>query len=558
MRFKFWKNYPKDPNNVMKRLVAIILVIVSLSASAQAPFWYPDNLHWSNEAEIGMYPCMDTMKVFGFKYIADIGLILPSWRPVANHDSVTVLEGQIMPIDGHEAYKFGVPHVSFEDLPLFHYTHDFSFNVFPDRDYRNVLSRYIQLSKDDDGNEIRDTIVRDWVHCEWESGLAAGNRGNKYADVCRAGGSAGFSTAGHERYDIIWNWPTAGDWVHVEGLWIWDRGHPPAKTEIHPMRFMATRRNLPDKILSEKGDSVFATRVDLYASGDGSAFYNNQDTNTWTRSVKMSSKDYIFLVKHTLPRPSSNAVMKWQLMTQKGNTFSEEIHIKLILKGDTGFAQVSIPWKSNGVSDTAVLGQTLFLYWDEGNGVPETYRIHSYKVNLEKLKIRRLSEIFFLTPAELRMFADVGGQYIFLNEHVSEAKDILRKGIGRTIKKNWKINKSFMVHVPEDRQFRVYVGGWEADGTDKVLGHIVDQNAPCSSALKNRINDLMLDPTPVGYGGCEDDNMGESIVFHSPLSLQQKEHFMSSGDGNPYKENCPLGHRTPVDFHRLEYSITEK
>lgn len=541
----------------MKRLFLAFFLALSYSVSAQSTFWYPNNLRWSNESEIGLYPCMDTMKVYGFKHVADIGLILPSWRPVTTHDSVSILEGRIMPIPGHLGYEFGVPHVSYEDLPLYHYTHDFSFNVFPDYDYRNLLSRHIKISKDSLGKEIRDTIVRDWVHCEWESGLAAGNRRNKYAEVCRKGGSAGFATAGHQRYDVIWNWPTAGDWVHVEGLWIWDRGHPPAKTEIHPMRFMATRRNLPDKIRSERGDSVFATRVDLYGNGDGSAFYNNQDTGRWARPVKMSSKDYIFRVKHTLPRPSENAELKYDFLVQKGNSFSAQISVQCFVQNDSGFVEVTIPWKTSSVVDTAVLGQTLFLYWDEGNGVSEGYRIHSYTVSLEKLRIRRLSEIFFLTPAELRMFVEVGGQYIFLNEHVSNRKDILRSGLGRTIRKHWKINKSFEVHVPEDREFRVYAGGWEADGVDKVLGCIVDQNAECTTTLKNQINNLMLDPTPVGYGGCEDDNMGEIIDMHKPNSIKHYQDFISSGDGKSYKENCPLGDRTPVDFYRLEYSIQQ-
>ncbi|MFM1875966.1 MAG: hypothetical protein RL266_1703 [Bacteroidota bacterium] len=542
----------------MKRLVLLYAVICSFKLSAQEKFSYPNNLRWSDEADQGIYPCMDTMKVFGFKHVADISLILPSWRPVVNHDTVSVLEGLIMPIPGHQAYAFGVPHVSFEDLPLYHYTHDFSFNVFPDQGYRNLLSRHIKIRKDSIGNEFRDTLVRDWVHCEWESGLAAGNKGNKYAKLCRTGSSAGFASEGHERYDVIWNWPTAGDWVHVEGLWIWDRGHPPAKTEIHPMRLLVTRRNLPDKILSAKGDSVFATKVDIYANGDGSAFYNNQDTGQWVRPVKMGSKDYFFRVRQTLPRPSKNAQLKYLVADQKGNTYTEPIRISVFNTLDSAGAEVYVPWKTIGIGDSITLGKTLFLYWDEANGVAEDYPITTYKISLERLRIRRLSEVFFLTPAELRMFADVGGQYIFVNEFVTKRKDILRAGLGKTILRNWKINKSFTIHVPHDRAFRIYVGGWEADGVDKVMGHIVDQNAECISELKERINDLMLDPTPVGYGGCEDDNMGESIVFHSPLELGKGGVFVSSGDGNSYTENCPLGKRTPVDFHRLEYSIQIK
>lgn len=542
----------------MRRLLPFYLVLFCLGLRAQVSFEYPDDLHWSHEADIGIYPCIDTMKVYGFKNIIDISLILPSWRPVVNHDTVAVLEGQIMPIPGHEGYEFGIPHVSFEDLPLYHYTHDFSFNVFPDPGYRNLLSRYIKISKDSLGNERKDTIVRDWVHCEWESGLAAGNRGNKHAAVCRLGGSAGYATAGHERYDVIWNWPTAGDWVHVEGLWIWDRGHPPAKTEIHPMRLLATRRNLPDKIVSEQGDSVFATRIDIYANGDGSAFYNNQDTGKWAHPVKMSSKDYRFNVKHTLPRPSKASELRYALVDQKGNTYSGSTEVNVFNSADSTGASILIPWSTENVHDTLVYGKTLYLYWDEGNGTSPDYPIYSYHINLEKIRIRRLSEVFFLTPAELRMFADIGGRYIFLNEFVSNTKDILCHGFGKTIKRNWKINKSFTVHVPFDRKFRVYVGGWEADGVDKVMGHIVDQNSNCNTGLKNRINDLMLDPTPVGYGGCEDDNMGEAINFHSPEDLNSSTQFMISGDGKSYKENCPLGRRTPVDFHRLEYSIGKK
>jgi hypothetical protein len=539
----------------MSRVLVASLLFVSISASAQDKFWYPDNLRWSTEADLGIYPCMDTMKVFGFKHVADISLILPAWRPVVNHDTVAVLEGQIMPIEGHEGYKFGVPHVSFEDLPLYHYTHDFSFNVFPDKDYRSLLARHIKLSKDENGKEKRDTVVRDWVHCEWESGLAAGNKGNKYAPVCEKGGTAGFASTGHERKDIIWNWPTAGDWVHVEGLWIWDRGHPPARTEIHPMRLMATRRNLPAKISSEKGDSVFATRIDLFAHGNGSPFYNNRDTNSWARSVKMSSKDYRFEVKHTLPRPSANSQIKYQLVTQKGNSYSGVVSIHA--SSDSSAASILIPWKTDAISDTLVVAQTLYLYWDEGNGVAEDYKIHTYNVSFQSFKVRRLSEPL-LGRAELRVFMEVGGQYIFFNEFATDQKNILKNGIGKTYKRKWKADNTFVVHVPEDRQFRVYVGGWEGDGAEKIMGHIIDQHSECTTELKNRINDLMLDPTPMGYSGCEDDNLGEAIMFHTPQQLISAGTFLIKGDGTPYKENCPFGKVNPIDFHRLEYTVTEK
>ncbi|MFC2176068.1 hypothetical protein ACFLR1_03770 [Bacteroidota bacterium] len=541
----------------MKNIVVFFLLLSTATVcSAQAPFWYPNNLRFSSEAETGRYPCWDTIKVFAFSNIIDLRPILPAWTPIVGLDSVSVLEGQITPIPGHSGPTFGVPHVSFEDLPLYHYTHDLSFNVFPDSGYRHILTRYVQLSGED-GKETHDTIVRDWVHCEWESGLATSNKYNKYSDVCRKGGTAGFASVGHQRYDIIWNWPTAGDWVHIEGLWIWDRGHPPARAEIHPMRFMATRRNLPDKIISESGSAVFATRIDLYGNGDGGAFYNNRDTNSWAHPVKMSSKDYRFRVLHTLPRPSSKAILKYKLIRQKGNSFEETVGVTPVLKEDSNMVEIVIPWKTKQVAGTAVFAQTLFLYWDKGNGVASGYKINSYTVKMNSFKVRRLSEAL-LGRAEMRVFMDVGGQYIFFNEFATKQKDVLRNGIGKTYRRTWKLGNTFTVHVPQDRKFRVYVGGWEGDGSEKILGYIIDQNSDCSQALKAEINDIMLDPTPMGLSGCEDDNIGEAIMYHTPAALKDTTNFLIKGDGKPYQENCPVGQQVPVDFHRLQYSVIRK
>lgn len=44
--------------------------------------------------------------------------------------------------------------------------------------------------------------------------------------------------------------------MQIEGQWIWDRGHPPAKTEIHPPRLVAIQRDLPAIISVEPDRSV--------------------------------------------------------------------------------------------------------------------------------------------------------------------------------------------------------------------------------------------------------------------------------------------------------------
>ena len=207
-------------------------------------------------------------------------------------------------------------------------------------------------------------------------------------------------------------------------------------------------------------------------------------------------------------------------------------------------------------SDTAVFAQTIYLYWNVEEGTTE--EMTAYTVSLDRFKLRRLSEVWFLNRAELRIFFNVGSDYIFFNEFATKSKEIMRWGLGKTLRRLWKVDQSFDIVLPYDRRFRVHAGGWEADGTDKILGHILDPFEACDSNLKDLVNDKMLDAWPVGLNGCEDDNMGESYLYHSPLDLPQDSTFVIKGHGKSYKENCPFGSRTPIDFHRLKYNIKEK
>lgn len=532
------------------RKAALFFLFLPFFALSQEDESYPDNLRFSQEAQVGCFPCLDTMKIFGFKHVADLRPMLPSWRPVVSHDTSVILEGRVMPFEGHIGPSWGTPHVSYEDLPLYHYTHDIGINVWPDKGYRNLMSRYVNVELNEVGEEIRDTVIRPYVHCEWESGLAAANKGNPASDSTRFGSSFGFASEGHQRYDVIWNWPTIDDWVHLEGLWIWDRGHPPARTEVHPIRFLAIRRNLPEKIEAESRPR-YATRVDIFANGDGSPFYNNWDTSAFVHPVNMSEKDYSFVVRNTLAKPDG-AQLKFQLKDRKGNTFGEDAQVQIYEGTDS--ARITIPWKTLDKPNSLVFAQTVYLYWDGESSTTE--EITEFEVSLEKFRVRRLSEIWFLNRAELRIFFNVGSDYIFFNEFATKRKDIMRKGLGKTNKRRWKVDQKFNLSVPVDKRYRVYAAGWEADGVDKILGHIIDQYSPCTPEVKEYIDDKMLDPTPVGYGGCEDDNMGEAVQYHR--GNEESGTFIIKGDGKPYTENCPLGNRTPIDFHRLHYSITKE
>ena len=315
--------------------------------------------HRSCEAQAGHDCCVIRIQsVFapgGARSRFEIGRTFPEWEAVdrtdpeylAGRTSSVTLEGTVEVSDDPNNTDVA-PHVSFEDSPYNHYTHDLTFKVTPDESYRSVLGiqegqpvshdvletcppgclcsagcppgpdgvcRQQPVSKSCDyapceafGPDVPLT-TQDLIEVEWESGLGADNDSNACHSTNEAGNTCGFFTAGHQRREVIWNWPTAGDRVHVEGYWVWDRGHPPARSEIHPPRLVAIQRKLPHmlNLATSTGLSgfVLTTRADIFASGDGGAMNNNRaGAPSFVRPVVMSAKDYTFTIQHPLPPPS--------------------------------------------------------------------------------------------------------------------------------------------------------------------------------------------------------------------------------------------------------------
>ncbi len=515
-------------------------------------------IHYSPEADLYRAPCMDTVKQMGIKAYVNVALVFPAWLPVVDYDHVAVIEGKVVPKPG--TVQKGTT-VSAQDASINHYTHDFYFNVAPDttedRRYLNLIGGQVDTVMED-GVRKMDTFFKPYVHIEWETGLAATNKGNLCAELNKQGKSCGFFTAGHERHDRIWNWPTFDDWVHVEGLWVWDRGHPPAYTEIHPARLVATRRNLPariPKIQGEKnGEKVFATRIDIFASGDCGAYNNNRKTSPeFVRKVKMSSKDYTFQVKHTLPRPSPLAKMKMRVETHKGNTHHGQLSLIPMPDGngeaDDPMVTVFIPWKT--FADTLVCAKTVYVYWDEGDGKALDYKIESYKVTLESLRFKRINETF--SPAEMRIFAGTASDYIFINEFTKHDRFLMR-GLGQnyTLKRKWYFDYSWEVHVPEDREYRIHASGWEEDGVSTSLGQLRDPYSPCTKEVREELQKTIIKVMPLRFQGCVDDQMGE---IHQMHKLGDSGEFEAISDGELSWDICPFNKGLQLESFKMYYRI---
>jgi len=545
----------------------------------------------------------------------DLRRYFPEWSLVEDSRPVVAIEGTVMA---------GSARLAFEDMPMNHYTHDFVFDLQPDPkpEFTNLLGG--QLVADDPGaeqtlrtqidrrvNELaqledqlhqtygqnkadiireilawhqredaglemlrrqlrelpRHVVPQDKIEIEWESGLAAENGEDLCTPDNQAGRSCGFFSRGHTCGTELWAWPSANDWVHVVGRWVWDRGHVPEKTEIHPPRLVATRRSLLDRrrvarpgteaqqaelaqlaaqrrqllaghqpgrpdpvdraelerIAAEIARleavvyrEVLGTRVDIFASGDGGAMVNNRGLHPYVAPAPMNDRDYSFVVEPIVP-PHDGARLGYLLDTHgEAHSYGADAQV-IVSMGDQDrdhpHAHVVLYWKTGNKPPDATFAQTLFLYWDDGgDGVPADFAVKHLTVHVEETRVLdRLDD----TDGEYRMFLDVGGHWLFVNELAQpDCKDIVSQGLGDTGgDQRFAIGREFSLLVPPGASARVHTSGWEADGTEETFGQLVDPNGSCQ-AVGAAFNDLVL-----GFGksleDCRDDDIGYIDSYHT-------------------------------------------
>ncbi len=545
----------------------------------------------------------------------DVNYIAPQHRSVGETSALpkpkktyAILEGYVLPYEAH---------VSTEDFPTSHYTHDVDCIVRPDPGYRYLLGYYYDI-KQTPGcikcKQLNDSMIyytshlnklqecsecsvvgRDSTHykycqllgqkiaasqtqldvcnqfdcidstvkkyprgdsieVEWESGLAADNGSNPAYGLNSRGTSYGFFSQGHQLGDVIWNWPTVNDWIHVEGVWIWERGHRPAHSEIHPAHFMAIQRaltvsfsfqgNTQTPIIRNQADDQFiATRVDMYGSADGTAMWNTKGLhNDFVQIQDMNRKDYTFTIKHPLKKVSNTAILKWAVVIHKGDNFPIGADPIITLLPDNE-VQVVVPWKSKNVPNTAVLARTVLVYWKDVVKMPvitpsytkvlETEKPKLYQVTILKVNLLKSLDDDKDFPhmfGDFRLFCNVGNDWIFLNEftynHNWQGGDgaIFMSGLGwgehESSGYSYNVNQTFNVYIPLTflgyRSFRIAVGGWEADGTDNIMGNIINEYSRDKEAISQFCADHLLE---MHKEGDDDDPVGDIDEMYTAYQL---------------------------------------
>src|SRR5687768_967852 len=146
----------------------------------------------------------------------------PSWVSVDPSDQAKIAEGVIR--------RSSVTHT---DFPTNHESHDWNYFVKLDPQYEFMNS---------DANELEG--AERWMEMEWET---------KALDI---------------RF-----WPMVDDRTWTLGRWIFDCGHPPYRTEMHPPKVVAFSRRDPHIFSGDTAPSS-TNKIYLFANPNGGYFYD--------------------------------------------------------------------------------------------------------------------------------------------------------------------------------------------------------------------------------------------------------------------------------------------
>ncbi len=196
-------------------------------------------------------------RVGGLK-IGDLELnkILPQWASVEPQDQPRVLEGVVTD-----------SLIATTDTPINHQFHDWNMKVKPFPEYEGMLS--------DAAEEVRPFLGDSFkvIECEWERSFFP------------------------EEF-----WPIPGDTVWTLGRFIFDCGHTPYHTEIHPPKAIAMSRTIGHTFTGDTVPST-VTKTVMYFNAQGGYFYD-----------PIGGQDYKFRVPLP-PKPSATAVLRHEIIS---------------------------------------------------------------------------------------------------------------------------------------------------------------------------------------------------------------------------------------------------
>jgi len=316
----------------------------------------------------------------------------PQWVSVSPDDRPTALEGVV-----------DRSFITYEEWPFNHDGHDFKFFVDPDPSFEPLNG---------DVNEIHDG--KRVIGVEWDSAHVP------------------------ERY-----WPIAGDRVWVLGRWVFDCGHPPSKTEIHPPHAVAFTRFEPVFLPGDFAPS-YTMKTLIFIHGRGGYF---------NIPVPVSGQRYEFDVALP-PKPSPDAQLKAVVLTSSGGPAPVLTPMPELNKVHVTYPLAGIP-----PSPDHKFAAEIACGWRETR-LTKSFR--ALRVSLLRLKVNNDHDAFF--SGEWNMWVHVNGQWAKL--YSPDAGGLGDIDSGEEID----LVQSFQKTVQEGQALKLQATGWESDEVEEFYG----------------------------------------------------------------------------------------
>lgn len=404
---------------------------------------------------------------------------IPHWDPVTSNSDHIAVTGTVR-----------ISEVSHEDYAPDHDSHDWTFFVKLDRDryYLNTESNIILQGEHDR-----------LMQMEWET-----------------------------KFFPKEFWPKAGDKVWMMGRYVFDCGHFPYRTEIHPPEIVAFTRTEP-VLFSVAGipDTVpsMASKTFIYAHGRGGYY-----------STNIGGRDYEFDIS-VPPKPSNDAKLHTEVLNLPfggpaptltpipDNTNPYKIHIKY-------------PLANIAPSSYNKFGAIVAAGWREPV-LTQGYK--QFAVTFDSIKINR--------PGDWKLAAAVNGNWVnLLGNELADAKSAVTVSPEQDIKLGQKV----MVTVPDNGELNIMTSGWILGSADNYLGaspgfltqvisrfHVLSQGQPIGIITDSRYNTGKVFNSASNFGvGSHDD-----VSVENPDIIKESE----DGYGNPQR----------IADYNLRYHIEE-
>jgi hypothetical protein len=271
--------------------------------------------------------------------IGDSNTVQPQWVSVDLHDMPVIAEGLVR-----------TSFVSHEDVPFNHDSHDWNFDVKLDTQYEYFLS---DANHQEENGEC-------WMEMEWEI-----------------------------RYFPTQFWPVAGDRVWMMGRWVFDCGHPPYESEIHPPQAVAFTRREPTFFPGDWAPSP-TNKTFIYLGTPG------RDPNAHFSAPLL--RDYEFDIDLP-PKPSSSARFHAEIVEQPyGGPVPiltplpdaqnpARLHVRVPL--DPANTRYVFSWEDVPGRDTDAFIRFIDS-WKQEYGV---YRLDTTRARIEKVENNRILRI---------------------------------------------------------------------------------------------------------------------------------------------------------------------